>query len=146
MWLVGRLAPDFKTLANFRAGNTAAIKNVCRESIVLCRRWQLFTESTVAIDGSKFKAVNHRERNFTSGEMKTRMALIKESIAEYLMHLDHRLRSSPRSRTPYLPKRDTLSCTPIGNGLAGWWMLSDKACCPLPYASGYLMPRWNWIG
>ena len=71
MWLVGRLAPDFKTLADFRAGNTAAIKNVCREFIVLCRRWQLFTESTVAIDGSKFKAVNHRDRNFTSGKMKT---------------------------------------------------------------------------
>ncbi len=65
MWLVGRLAPDFKTLADFRAGNTAAIKNVCREFIVLCRRWHLFTEATVAIDGSKFKAVNHRDRNFT---------------------------------------------------------------------------------
>lgn len=62
---VGRLAPDFRTLADFRAGNTPAIKNVCREVIVLCRRWQLFTESTVAIDGSKFKAINHRDRNFT---------------------------------------------------------------------------------
>jgi transposase len=82
MWLVGRLAPDFKTLADFRALNTAAIKNVCREFIVLCRRWQLFTEATVAIDGSKFKAVNHRDRNFTSGKMQTRMALIEQSIAE----------------------------------------------------------------
>jgi transposase len=57
MWLVGRLAPDFKTLADFRAQNGAAIKNVCREFIVLCRSWGLFTEATVAIDGSKFKAV-----------------------------------------------------------------------------------------
>jgi hypothetical protein len=88
MWLVGRLAADFKTLADFRSVNTAAIKNVCREFIVLCRRWRLFTESTVAIDGSKFKAVNHRDRNFTSAKKKTRMALIEESIAEYLMHLD----------------------------------------------------------
>jgi transposase len=60
MWLVGRLAPDFKTLADFRAQNGAAIKNVCREFIVLCRRWGLFTEATAAIDGSKFKAVNRR--------------------------------------------------------------------------------------
>ncbi len=99
MWLVGRLAPDFKTLADFRAGNTAAIKNVCREFIVLCRRWQLFTESTVAIDGSKFKAVNHRDRNFTSGKMKTRMALIERSIAEYLVHLDR----MDRKETPSTP-------------------------------------------
>jgi transposase len=101
MWLVGRLAPDFKTLADFRAGNTAAIKNVCREFIVLCRRWQLFTEATVAIDGSKFKAVNHRDRNFTSAKMKTRMALIEASIAEYLMHLDR----MDRKETPRNPRK-----------------------------------------
>src|SRR5271154_2808952 len=88
MWLVGRLAPDFKTLADFRAENAAAIKNVCREFIVLCRSWGLLTETTVAIDGSKFKAVNHRDRNFTSGKMKTRMELIEKSIAEYLTQLD----------------------------------------------------------
>ena len=100
MWLVGRLAPDFKTLADFRAENTVAIKNVCREFIVLCRRWNLFTETTVAIDGSKFKAVNHRDRNFTSGKMKTRMALIEQSIVGYLEQLDRMDRretqSSPR--------------------------------------------------
>ena len=88
MWLVGRLAPDFKTIADFRTGNAAAIRNVCREFIVLCRRWNLFTEATVAIDGSKFKAVNHRDRNFTSRKMATRMALIEQSIAEYLEQLD----------------------------------------------------------
>jgi transposase len=82
MWLVGRLAPDFKTLADFRAGNTEAIKNVCREFIVLFRRWNLFSEATRAIDGSKFTAVNHCDRNCTRGKMKTRMALIEESIAE----------------------------------------------------------------
>ncbi len=80
--------PDFKTIADFRSANTAAIQNVCRQFIVLCRRWNLFTEATVAIDGSKFKAVNHRDHNFTSGKMATRMTLIEQSIAEYLEQLD----------------------------------------------------------
>jgi transposase len=101
MWLVGRLAPDFKTIADFRAENTAAIKNVCREFIVLCRRWNLFTEATVAIDGSKFKAVNHRDRNFTSGKMATRMALIEQSIAEYIEQLDR----MDRRETAITPKQ-----------------------------------------
>ena len=101
MWLVGRLVPDFKTLADFRAENAAAIKNVCREFIVLCRSWGLFTEATVAIDGSKFKAVNHRDRNFTSGKMKTRMALIEQSIAEYLTQLDR----MDRKETPSAPRQ-----------------------------------------
>src|SRR3984885_3009612 len=101
MWLVGRLAPDFKTLADFRAKNSVAIKNVCREFIVLCRTWGLFTEATVAIDGSKFKAVNHRDRNFTSGKMRTRMALIEQSIAEYLTQLDQ----MDRKETPSAPRQ-----------------------------------------
>jgi transposase len=101
MWLVGRLAPDFKTLADFRAENAAAIKNVCREFIVLCRSWGLFTEATVAIDGSKFKAVNHRDRNFTSGKMKIRMALIEQSITEYLTQLDR----MDRKETPNAPRQ-----------------------------------------
>jgi transposase len=99
MWLVGRLAPDFKTLADFRAENAVAIKNVCREFIVLCRNWGLFTEAMVAIDGSKFKAVNHRDRNFTSGKMRTRMALIEQSITEYLTQLDR----MDRKETPSAP-------------------------------------------
>ncbi len=101
MWLVGRLAPDFKTLADFRAENTVAIKNVWREFIVLCRRWKLFTEATVAIDGSKFKAVNHRDRNFTSGKMQTRMGLIEQSIVEYLKQLDR----MDRRETPSGPRQ-----------------------------------------
>jgi transposase len=103
MWLVGRLAPDFKTLADFRAENVVAIKNVCREFIVLCRNWGLFTEATVAIDGSKFKAVNHRDRNFTSGKMKTRMALIEQSITEYLTQLER----MDRKETPSAPQQAT---------------------------------------
>lgn len=101
MWLVGRLAPDFKTLADFRSANATAIKNVCREFIVLCRRWNLFTEATVAIDGSKFKAVNHRDRNFTSGKMATRMALVEQSITEYLEQLDR----MDRRETPRSPRK-----------------------------------------
>ena len=101
MWLVGRLAPDFKTIADFRAKNAAAIKNVCREFIALCRNWGLFTEATVAIDGSKFRAVNHRDRNFTSGKMKTRMELIEQSIAEYLTRLDR----MDRKETPSAPRQ-----------------------------------------
>ena len=77
------------------------MKNVCREFIVLCRRWQLFNEATVAIDGSKFKAVNHRDRNFTSGKMRTRMALIEQHIAEYLEQLDR----MDRRETPSSPRQ-----------------------------------------
>src|SRR5271169_6883621 len=64
MWLSGRLAPDFKTIADFRKDNGQAIRSVCREFIVLCQRLGLFTDALVAIDGSKFKAVNNRDRNF----------------------------------------------------------------------------------
>ena len=65
VWLTGRLMPDFKTIADFRKDNGEAIRRVCREFVVLCRRLELFSEASVAIDGSKFKAVNTRDRNFT---------------------------------------------------------------------------------
>jgi len=65
MWLTGRLAPDFKTIANFRRDNGAAIRAVCSQFVVLCRQLSLFGQATVAIDGSKFKAVNNRDRNYT---------------------------------------------------------------------------------
>ena len=66
MWLTGRLAPDFKTIADFRKDNGSAIRNVCREFVLLCRRLKLFADGIVAIDGSKFKAVNNRDKNFTA--------------------------------------------------------------------------------
>jgi transposase len=84
MWLTERLAPDFKTIADFRRDNGKAIRNVCRQFIVLCRELDLFAESIIAIDGSKFKAVNNRDRNFTSAKLKARMAQIEESIDRYL--------------------------------------------------------------
>ncbi len=88
MWLTGRLAPDFKTIADFRKDNGKAIRSVCREFIVLCRRLNLFSEAIVAIDGSKFKAVNNRDKNFTDNKLKKRMAQLEESISRYLAELD----------------------------------------------------------
>jgi transposase len=84
MWLTGRLAPDFKTIADFRRDNGAGIRNVCRRFIVLCRDLKLFSEALVAIDGSKFKAVNSRDRNFTPGKIDKRQQQIEESIQRYL--------------------------------------------------------------
>lgn len=88
MWLLGRLAPDFKTIADFRKNNGSAIQKVGREFIALCRRLALFSEAIVAIDGSKFKAVNSCDKNSTEHKLKARMAQIEESIARYLVELD----------------------------------------------------------
>jgi transposase len=95
MWLTGRLTPDFKTIANFRKDNGRAIRNVCRQFVVLCQRLDLFTQAIVAIDGSKFKAVNNRDRNFTRAKMQRRMAQIEESIARYLADMDTADRTEP---------------------------------------------------
>ncbi len=84
MWLTGRLAPDFKTIADFRKDNGEAIRLVCREFVMLCKKLNLFADAFVAIDGSKFKAVNNRDRNFTKAKMKRRLQQIDESIERYL--------------------------------------------------------------
>jgi len=88
IWLTGRLTPDFKTIADFRRDNGKAIRNVCREFILLCRDLKLFSEAIVAIDGSKFKAVNNRDKNFTDRKLKARMQQLEESIARYMTELD----------------------------------------------------------
>ena len=88
MWLTGRLMPDFKTIANFRRDNGKAIRGVCRQFVLLCQQLGLFGESLIAIDGSKFKAVNNRDRNFTSAKLKRRMEEIEASISRYLTSLD----------------------------------------------------------
>jgi len=88
IWLTGRLMPDFKTIADFRRDNGKAIRSVCREFIVLCRSLKLFSEAIVAIDGSKFKAVNNRDKNFTGRKLKARMQQLEDSIARYLTELD----------------------------------------------------------
>src|SRR6202040_2537067 len=95
MWLTGRLRPDFKTIANFRKDNGRAIRKVCRQFIVLCRQLNLFTQTLVAIDGSKFKAVNNRDKNFTDAKMKRRMAQVNESIERYLRAMDSADRAEP---------------------------------------------------
>src|ERR1022692_2680127 len=95
MWLTGRLTPDFKTIANFRKDNGRAIRKVCRQFIVLCRQLNLFTQSLVAIDGSKFKAVNNRDKNFTAAKMKRRMEQINESIERHLTAMDTADRAEP---------------------------------------------------
>jgi len=95
MWLVGRLTPDFKTIARFRKDNGKAIRSVCRQFIVLCQQLGLFSEALVAIDGSKFKAVNNRDRNFTSAKLQRRMEEIESSINRYLTALDTADRQEP---------------------------------------------------
>ncbi|SOE53187.1 Transposase [Burkholderia sp. OK233] len=95
MWLTGRLAPDFKTIARFSQDNGKAIRGVCRQFVMLCQRLDLFADALVAIDGSKFKAVNHRDRNFTSAEFKRRMRDIESSIARYLEAMDTADRQEP---------------------------------------------------
>ncbi len=95
MWLTGRLVPDHKTIADFRKDNSAAIKRVCTQFVELCRRLGLLTQASVAIDGSKFKAVNNRDRNFTKNKVKRRRAQIEESVARYLNQLDNTDRQEP---------------------------------------------------
>jgi transposase len=87
MWLTGRLAPDFKTIADFRKDNGEAIRLVCREFVMLCRKLGLLNNTLVAIDGSKFKAVNNRDKNFTRAKMKRRLAEVEASIDRYLEQL-----------------------------------------------------------
>ena len=95
MWLTGRLVPDHKTIADFRKDNGRAIRKVCSQFVMLCRRLGLLATASVAIDGSKFKAVNNRDRNFTAAKMKRRMAQIEESVARYLNQLDSADRQEP---------------------------------------------------
>lgn len=95
MWLTGRLAPDFKTIANFRKDNGKAIRSVCRQFVVLCRQLDLFSQAIVAIDGSKFKAVNNRDQNFTSAKVQRRVEQIEESIERYLAAMDTADREEP---------------------------------------------------
>jgi transposase len=88
MWLTGRLVPDHKTIADFRKDNGSAIRKVCARFVVLCREMGLLTLASVAIDGSKFKAVNNRDKNFTRAKMERRLAQVDESVARYLSQLD----------------------------------------------------------
>ena len=95
MWLRQRLAPDFKTIADFRRDNGQAIRNVCRQFVELCRRLDLFSDAVVAIDGSKFKAVNAHDRNFTRTKLEKRIRQVDECIDRYLKAMDTADRQAP---------------------------------------------------
>lgn len=100
MWLITRLAPDFKTIANFRRENGKAIRKVCAQFIELCRQMNLFTDAMVAIDGSKFKAVNGSDQNFTQAKIQRRIQEAEQSIAQYLKDLEAADLRSPTGSTP----------------------------------------------
>ncbi len=112
MWLTGRLTPDFKTIADFRRDNGPGIRNACRRFVQLCRDLALFSEAIVAIDSSKFKAVNSRDRNFTPTKIERRQQQIEESIQRYLEALetaDRTQRSEVEAKTERLREKiDTL--------------------------------------
>jgi transposase len=95
MWLLGRLVPDHKTVADFRKDNGAAIRKVCARFVELCREMGLLANASVAIDGSKFKAVNNRDKNFTRAKVERRRAQLEESVARYLSQLDTADRQEP---------------------------------------------------
>jgi transposase len=95
MWLLGRLVPDDKVIADFRKDNGPAIRKVCARFVELCREMGLLAKASVAIDGSKFKAVNNRDRNFTRAKVERRRAQLEESVARYLSQLDTADRQEP---------------------------------------------------
>lgn len=108
IWLTGRLAPDFKTIADFRKDNGGAITAVCIRFVALCRTMKVFSHAIVAIDGSKFKAVNSRDRNFTVGKVTARRKQLDESVARYLAELDRADRDPtllPEWRVPHLKSK-----------------------------------------
>src|SRR5258705_6827753 len=95
IWLLGRLVPDDKTIADFRKDNGSAIRKVCAQFVALCRDMGLLTKASVAIDVSKFKAFNNRDRNFTRAKVERRRAQLEESVARYLSQLDTADRQEP---------------------------------------------------
>jgi transposase len=100
MWLTGRLAPDHKTIADFRKDNGPAIRKVCARFVELCRKMGLLAKASVAIDGSKFTAVNSRDNNFTQGKIQRRQKQIEESVARYMSQLDTADRQTAAGEEP----------------------------------------------
>lgn len=88
MWLLERLSPDFKTIANFRKDNGKGIKNVCRKFVELCRQLNMFDDAIFAIDGSKFKAVNNKSKNYTPSKVQFHIERVEKSIEKYLSQMD----------------------------------------------------------
>jgi hypothetical protein len=108
MWLTNRLTPDFKTIADFRKDNGPAIRNVCRRFVLLCHKLNMFEGGEVAIDGSKFKAVNNRDKNYTQRKIKARIEQVEDSIARYMEELDRADRQpelTTRSRIQHIKQK-----------------------------------------
>ncbi len=131
MWLTGRLCPDFKTIADFCRDNGKGIRNVCRRFVALCRQLDLFSEATVAIDGSKFKAVNNRDKNFTPHKLEQRMKQIDESIERYLQELD----TADRTQSPDAGRRGQHIQEKLGNPSS-----ATAACVPV-FIAVFTQPR-----
>ena len=100
VWLTGRLAPDFKTIADFRRENGPAIRATCRQFVMLCRKLDLFSDALVAIDGSKFKAVNTRDKNFTPAKLQRRIEQVEQSIARYMAAMETADRQESEAASP----------------------------------------------
>src|SRR5437762_1479039 len=108
MWLTGRLSPDFKTIADFRRDNGKGMRNACRRFVLMCRQLKLFTHAIVAVDGSKFKAVNNRDKNFTPHKLEQRLQQVDDSIERYLSALDTIDRTEPteaEAKTAHLKEK-----------------------------------------
>ena len=109
MWLLGRRVPDDKVIADFRKNNGPAIRKVCAQFVELCRKVGLLTKASVAVDGSKFKAVNDRDKNFTRNKMDRRRKQLEESVERYLSQLDTADRQEPSealsSKTAHLKEK-----------------------------------------
>ena len=122
--------PDHKTIADFRKDNGTAIRQVCARFVALCRTMGLLTQASVAIDGSKFKAVNNRDRNFTRAKMERRMAQIEESVARYLQQLDTADRQEPtealKTKTSGLKRRSRSSKHRCGGSRLSRWTCSPR--------------------
>jgi len=112
IWLTGRLMPDFKTIANFRKDNGAAIRKVCSQFVMLCRQLNLFSDAMVAIDGSKFKAVSSCDRNYTANKIERCRQQIENSIERYLSALETADRAQPDIVEAKMPDLNTrLQCS-----------------------------------
>jgi transposase len=119
MWLIGRLVPDHKTIADFRRDNGEAIRQVCGRFVPLCRQMGPLAGGGVAIDGSMFKAVNNRDRNFTKAKLKRRRQQIEESVARYLAQLDTADRQEPDVLVANPPTRSVGSLPHVSRQAAG---------------------------
>ena len=155
IWLTGRLMPDFKTLADFRKDNGSAIQAACAQFVVLCRRLNLFSKAVVAVDGSKFKAVNNRDKNFTAAKVEARMAQVEASIGRYLAALDRADREPSdiaEARTTRLKEKiaglreadaGSPGERPAGRGCARSPDLADRSRCALHGDQRPKAPAWS---